>query len=164
MLMLMKKILPFVNLVIPTLELDNYRRWESRIVGGHNAVQGQFPYQVSLQGPINEHFCGGAIIGNRWVITTSSCVAQFITTPQTIRVRLGTHIHNAAGISHIVSEIRAHPNYNFETRSNDIATVQTQQTIVYNFQTQPIALSSIYTGVANAVVTGWGHVAVGICK
>lgn len=45
-----------------------------RIVGGVNAIQGQAPYQCSMQ--LNgRHFCGCSILNANWILTAGHCVA-----------------------------------------------------------------------------------------
>ena len=51
----------------------------SRIVGGHDAEEGEFPHQVSLQlglpGVVDfQHFCGGSIIKSDWILTAVHCL------------------------------------------------------------------------------------------
>jgi secreted trypsin-like serine protease len=40
---------------------------EWSISGGLDAEKGQFPHMISLRTIENNHFCGGAIIGDRWI-------------------------------------------------------------------------------------------------
>lgn len=50
----------------------------ARIIGGADALPGQFPYQISLI-VNNSHICGGSIIDNQWILTAGHCVAENMT-------------------------------------------------------------------------------------
>lgn len=47
---------------------------DSKVVGGNTASEGQFPYQISLRNRKNQHFCGGSIINEQWILTAAHCV------------------------------------------------------------------------------------------
>jgi len=45
-----------------------------RIIGGSEAVSGSYPWMVSIQGTeLGSHFCGGALIHERWVVSAAHC-------------------------------------------------------------------------------------------
>ena len=46
----------------------------SRIVGGQDAAEAAFPYQVSLQN-YGSHFCGGSILNENWILTAGHCLS-----------------------------------------------------------------------------------------
>ncbi|KAF5291845.1 hypothetical protein FQA39_LY14182 [Lamprigera yunnana] len=51
----------------------------NRIIGGTSAVEGEFPWQVSIQlntGYALHHVCGGAILSEHWIITAGHCVSE----------------------------------------------------------------------------------------
>lgn len=51
----------------------------TQIIGGNNAPDGLYPYQVSLRNSKNNmHFCGGAIISKNFIITAAHCLNQYV--------------------------------------------------------------------------------------
>ena len=124
------------------------------IVGGTNAANGQYPYQVSLRAS-GSHFCGGSIINNRWVLSAAHCTIGRAQNAVTIVV--GSVLLNAGGATHTSSRIINHPSYNSQTIANDVSVVQTASTIVFNTNVRAIPLGSIQIGGGvNSILTGWG--------
>jgi len=64
----------------------------SQIVGGVPAVQGDFPFIVSLQQG-GSHFCGGSLLNANTVITAGHCGQG--QTASSLRVRAGSLVSNS---------------------------------------------------------------------
>ena len=82
-----------VEYEVPNPHLRAVERWRSnykpKIIGGADAVTGQFPWQVSLryswpENPTAAHFCGGALLAPGKVLTAAHCVNR----PRLDRIRV----------------------------------------------------------------------------
>ncbi len=49
---------------------------QARVVGGHDALPGEYCWQVALINSLNQYLCGGALIGTQWVLTAAHCVTK----------------------------------------------------------------------------------------
>ncbi|XP_055883377.1 elastase-1-like [Biomphalaria glabrata] len=63
---------------------------KKRIVGGHTAAQGSWPWLVALRNFMGGISCSGAVIAQRWVVTAAHCF-RFAADPNMWRVRIGEH-------------------------------------------------------------------------
>ena len=98
-----------------------------RVIGGGLASPGFFRYQVSLQ-IMGQHFCGGSIISETYVITAAHCPQGFNWSQ--IKVLVGTvDLTNRSGQYIGVYTIIIHPNYNDRDLTNDIALIKLSQSL-----------------------------------
>ena len=52
---------------------------DTRIIGGEDAAEGDAPWMVSMAYKSNDkHFCGGAIIGERTILSAAHCFVKSI--------------------------------------------------------------------------------------
>lgn len=135
-----------------------------KIVGGREAPDNAYPWQVSLQvswiaDPGKAHFCGGSVYNNRWIITASHCVIGL--SPDEVVVTAG-HNRLAPGIRRTnVSRIIMHPRYRHPTKDNDIALLKLKEPLELGSRIRPIPLISTAEEAAldansSVTVTGWG--------
>ncbi|GAB0090781.1 Peptidase S1, PA clan [Sergentomyia squamirostris] len=128
---------------------------QGRIVGGNTASPGQFPYMTSCRLTNNMHFCGGMLINDRWVVSAAHCFLG--RGPGDVIVVLGAHSRTTGGTTYTLSQVIQHPEWNSQTIANDVAALQTANTVTFTNLIQPIALGSEHVGGGvTGVVTGWG--------
>ncbi|XP_062559146.1 chymotrypsin-2-like [Armigeres subalbatus] len=131
---------------------------EGHIAGGIAAEEGQFPYQVSLRsGANNVHFCGGAVLNNRWIITAGSCAQGKVAAE--ITVVAGTNSLSRGGSLHQVDRIVVHTNFNVQTLVNDVAVMRVRTPFILSQSIVAVQMASEYVSLAyGALVSGWGRV------
>lgn len=127
---------------------------EGRIVGGEDAKEGQFPYQVSLRNTFNSHFCGGSIINANWVLTAAHCTIDSVAS--NVNIVVGSHLLSG-GTTYRCAEIRNHPSYNPTLLSNDVAVLKTASAMTMGNTVQPVPLINRDVQTGTLVVSGWGR-------
>uniref|UniRef100_A0A673UJ59 tryptase n=1 Tax=Suricata suricatta TaxID=37032 RepID=A0A673UJ59_SURSU len=135
-------------------------RMLNRMVGGQDALEGEWPWQVSIQRN-GSHFCGGSLITERWVLTAAHC---FSNTSETslyqvllgVRqlVRPGPHAVYAR-----VKRVERNPLYQGMASSADVALVELEAPVTFTSHILPVCLpdpSVVFEAGMNCWVTGWG--------
>ncbi|XP_018580359.1 trypsin-1 [Anoplophora glabripennis] len=134
-----------------------------RVVGGGNAVSGQFTYQASVQYCIQgtcSHACGGAIIGSLWVLSAAHCITQApaLGSYQILAGVLDLNGENPERQVIRVSYVLIHPDYEGGNAvPHDLAIFRLATPLTLNALVQAISLpdqDEVFEG--NAVLSGWG--------
>jgi len=118
---------PFVNPVTNKYVCGVKGTYRSgRVVGGEDAAPGEWCWQVALINSLNQYLCGGALIGQSWVLTAAHCVTNIVRAGDAIYVRVGDHDltqkFGSPGAQTLrVATTYIHHNHNSQTLDNDIA-------------------------------------------
>ncbi|KAF2883763.1 hypothetical protein ILUMI_22408 [Ignelater luminosus] len=130
----------------------------TRMVGGTDAPEGSFPYQVSLRRIERlRHSCGGSIIAPTVILTAAHCVRQY-DHPSEVLVVAGSHKLSSGGDVYGVKHLKVHEKYNFWTIENDIGLIILNRSIQYSEFVRPIELETRFIGVGvHVVLCGWGQ-------
>jgi len=135
-------------------EEDAYN--STRIVGGTEATDGQFPSAITLQsGAGTSLFCGGSILNQNWALTAAHCIDG----RTSVWVRYNTRItgSNAGGKAILSSRIIKHESYNSNTIINDVGLIQLSEPFELG-QTNAAAVTLATTEPVSGtmVAVGWG--------
>ncbi|XP_017203015.1 transmembrane protease serine 11D [Oryctolagus cuniculus] len=134
---------------------------EERIIGGTQAEEGDWPWQVSLQ-LNNAHHCGGILISNTWILTAAHCFRSY-SDPRQWTATFG--ISTAVSRQRMrIRTILVHNNYRSATHENDIAAVQLEGAITFTRNIHSVCLPEATQNItpgSSAYVTGWGSLEYG---
>lgn len=155
---------------ISTVDASPALNIQPRIVGGDSVDISSAPATVAL---INNRalsqtgsyfqaqFCGGTVIGARWVLTAAHClITDSGTVPASnVSVLMGsTDLNNPINQPIGVTRIIAHSAYNDRNNANDIALLQLE----YNALVAPTPLDNQTSALNDlAYIVGWGAINAG---
>ena len=144
---------------------------EVRIVGGEDAVLGQFPHQVLWTHSINGIYgvCGGSIYNEVTIITAAHCCKYFddgiIKLNETIIMAGRIDIDDIVNGQEIsIQSYLIHPDYiGIDNHYNDICLLTLENELEFNDNVKAIALNTetLEAGV-KCNVSGWGTLLVRI--
>ncbi|KAK4883235.1 hypothetical protein RN001_006554 [Aquatica leii] len=127
--------------------------FQSSVTGGRTALNGEFPYQVSIRHN-GIHICSGSIIDKITILTAAHCIHNKVSSM--LSVSVGS-VDVSLGYVYEVSNQIIHDQYDPQKSLNDIALLKLHNPVQYTMNTQPVALATqrIPSGV-NCVAMGWG--------
>lgn len=142
-------LVPVITAAILILSPKAEARFMSYIVGGDEAVKGEFPFMVSLQDR-GGHFCGGSLIAKDWVLTAAHCVEG----GGPSSVVIGLHDHEKLEGAEVFRPAQIISNPNYSDLDYDYALIRLDGESKY----QPIALGTLDPAAGTSVTTaGWGY-------
>ncbi|XP_041432269.1 serine protease 27 [Xenopus laevis] len=138
---------------------------KTRIVGGVNAVHGEWPWQVNLRRPGGDFICGGVLISSKWVVTAAHCVSVRIY--DFLIVTLGDHdldVADSEETSIAVKRIISYPSFDSTQKAHDISLLELEKEVPASRFIIPVCLptaSVMFPEDLCCWVTGWGQIGEG---
>lgn len=143
-------------------DCGNKIRHGSRIVGGSNAKDGEWPWQVSLHFS-GSPYCGASVITKEWLLSAGHCFqGEKMSDPRPWIAHLGMHTQGNAKFKSELKRILVHEYYNGRNFDYDISLLKlkTPWPDRPTATIQPICVPSLAQMVPNGErcwVTGWGQ-------
>lgn len=145
-----------------------------RIVGGVEAKEGAWPWQIYIEIPVVSESgkggvaCGGSLIAARWVLSAAHCFSvdgasldksrPVVVIEGLKQMSPGSKEQPKFTAAHKVSELMVNPDYNPRTHENDIALLHLQEKASAEPVT-PLLTANPYleNPPLRVTVTGWGR-------
>mmetsp|Transcript_5105 Transcript_5105/g.8017 ORF Transcript_5105/g.8017 Transcript_5105/m.8017 type:complete len:299 (-) Transcript_5105:72-968(-) len=128
------------------------RESNTRIIGGDEAVEGRYPYAVSLQDSIG-NFCGGSLIAKDVVLSAAHCMQS----GREYKAVIGRHnLRNSTdGYDVVVKTEITHPSYDSLTTNYDFMILILDQAVTEEVDLVKVSRDIIPVDTA-VTVMGWG--------
>ncbi|CAH3983529.1 unnamed protein product [Pieris brassicae] len=128
---------------------------QPRIVGGQDATEGLAPYQISMRVTNSQfknlHFCSGAIINERWILTAAHSLI-----PNTSQLWL-EQTCSLPEVTHTQLNITLTMKSLTPNDDNDISLIKLAKYIQFNDKVQRIEMATSNTPPGTqCLLTGWG--------
>ncbi|XP_057594581.1 mannan-binding lectin serine protease 1 isoform X3 [Hippopotamus amphibius kiboko] len=144
----------------------------ARIISGHQAQKGTTPWIAMLSHLNGQPFCGGSLLGSKWIVTAAHCLHELLDaedatfrdlhllSPSAFKIIMGKHWRHQSDENEQslgIKQIFLHPLYNPNTFENDVALVELAKSPVLNDFVMPICLPQqpLQEGTL-VIVSGWG--------
>ncbi|KAI4542884.1 hypothetical protein MG293_007010 [Ovis ammon polii] len=141
------------------MPLPAFASTERIVQGSEAALEGEWPWQASLQLIGAGHQCGASLISNTWLLTAAHCFRRN-KDPNRWIVTFGITI-TPPTVKRSLRKIIIHENYRKETNENDIALAQLATRVEFSNVVQRVCLpdSSLKLRPKTGVfVTGFGSI------
>lgn len=128
------------------------------IVGGSDALSGEFLFAASMQTTAGSHFCGGTVFRKNWVLTAAHCVESF----SVFKVVVGRlDLRTVEGLEYKVNAngVRIHPGWGTNPKADldyDVALVRLPESA-----TVPSIDLHVGPTTGDAYAIGWGRTSSG---
>ncbi|XP_058536338.1 brain-specific serine protease 4 [Ochotona princeps] len=140
----------------------------SRIVGGQDSVDAEWPWIVSIQ-KNSTHHCAGSLLTSRWVVTAAHCFKGHLSKPFLFSVLLGAWQLGRPGPRSQqvgVAWVLPHPVYTWKEGARaDIALVRLERPVLFSERVLPICLpdTSVHLPAdTDCWIAGWGSIQEGV--
>ncbi|CRL05183.1 CLUMA_CG018098, isoform A [Clunio marinus] len=146
-------------------EILNNTQNEQFIVGGEEAIVGEFPHMTAIGSTEGEKIfwiCGASLISEKFILTAAHCVSRrTLTLPELIaRVtdqKLNRNNEEIQPYDFGIKKIIVHPDYRSRLKYNDIALMELDKEAIFSIDLRPACLyqsSEVEETVGQAI--GWG--------